>query len=105
LLHWAPSSGRAGSHQRKRLTSGCASRLEHPPNAGIHFLFFDEFTALNLIDSNLYLFLKPFVMSKQAVNGLLHQFISSASRSDGQLIELSFLTLLEMDFHAFTVKG
>lgn len=78
---------------RQRLTNGCASRLKHPRNPGIHFFFFDELTAFYLIDSNLHLLLEPFVTGKQVVNGLLHEFVGSTSGLDSKLVEFGFVSL------------
>jgi hypothetical protein len=39
-------------------------------------------------------------MSKQLGNGFLHQFVGSPSCLDGKLIELDFLILRQMYFHA-----
>ena len=44
--------------------NGCASRLKHPLNASVHFLFFDKFTSGNLVQADLNLCLEPFVMSE-----------------------------------------
>ena len=77
----------------RRWPSGCASRLHHPLNAGIHFFFFDEFASFNLVDSNLYLLLEQFAMGEQSRDGFLHQIVGPPACFRGKLVQLSFLIL------------
>ena len=52
------------SLERRRVPTGCASRLKHALNASVHFFFFDKFTSRNLVDANLNLRFERFVVSK-----------------------------------------
>jgi hypothetical protein len=58
----------------------CVSRSKHPLDAGVHLFFFDELTPLDLVQSNLHLFLEPLVIRKHPVDGFLYQFVRSPSR-------------------------
>jgi hypothetical protein len=79
--------------------------LKHPLNAGIHLFFFDEFAAVELVNAYLHLFLKPFIVRKQARDGFLHQFVSPPARAGGQIVQLRFLVVRQMDFHAFRITA
>ena len=61
------------------MTIGCASRAKHALNARVHFFFFDELAARNLVNANLHLSLKPLVMGKQLRDGFLHKLVRSAA--------------------------
>jgi hypothetical protein len=87
------------SPQLQQGPSGCASRLEHPLNAGVHFFLFDKLASCNLVDANLNLCLEPFVMSKQLGNRFLYQLVGSPSCLCGKLIQLDFLILRQIYFH------
>jgi len=91
------------SPQQQQGPSGCASRLEHPLNAGVHFFLFDKLASCNLVDANLDLCLEPFVMSKQLGNRFLYQLVGSPSCLGGKLIQLDFLILRQMYFHILSV--
>ena len=73
---------------------------EHPLNTGVHFFFFDEFAPFDLVDSNLHLLAKASAAHNQLRHRFLYKRVCSASGSGRQLIELSFLTLGQLHFHA-----
>jgi hypothetical protein len=77
----------------------CASRLQHPLNAGVHFFLFDELAARDLVDSHLHLFLKPLVMREQPLDGLPDEFVGASTGLERKLIEFGFLILRQRYFH------
>jgi hypothetical protein len=85
----------------EKAPSGYVSRFKHPLNAGIHFVLVDEFAARNLVDPDLHLLFEPRVMGKHASHGFLDQIIRSASGSEGEIVQLGFLTFEQQDFHCF----
>ena len=87
------------SSRSEAAASGCASRAEHALNPRVHFFFFDEFAARNLVYANLHLLLKPFVIGKQLCNGFLQKLIRSPAGLGGEGGELGFLLLRQMHFH------
>lgn len=95
----APADNRKCPASRQRLR-GPPERLKHPLNASVHFFLFDKFTSGNLVYANLNLRFEPFVMSKELGNSFLHQVVGSPAGSDGKFIELGFLILRQMHFHA-----
>jgi hypothetical protein len=78
--------------------------MKHPLNAGVHFLFFDEFAARDLVNSNLHLLLKPLVVGKQPRHSFLHKIIGVSSGFGGQIVKLRFLNLRQIDFHSVNLR-
>lgn len=76
-----------------------ASILKHPLNTGVHFVFIDKLAARDLIDSNLNLLLKPFMVHQKTSHSFLQQIVGGTSGLCGQFVQLSFLNLREMNFH------
>jgi len=87
------------NHRRRREPTECASGLEHPLNAGVHFFFLDELAACDLVDSDLHLLLKPLVVGKQPGDRFLHQIVGASPSLEGKLVELGFLILRQRYFH------
>jgi hypothetical protein len=81
------------------VTIGCASRAKQALNARVHFFFFDELAARNLVNANLHLSVKPLVMCKQLRNGLLHKLVRPAAGLGREGIKFGFLLLGQMHFH------
>ena len=81
------------------MTIGCASRAKHALNARVHFFFFDELAARNLVNANLHLGLKPLVMGKQLRDGFPHKLVRSAAGLGRESVKLGFLLLGQMHFH------
>jgi len=81
--------------------SGCASRLKHPLDAGVHFALFDEFAPRNLVNPDLYLRHEARGVGKHVGYSFLDQVIRSAPGSEGELVQLGFLIFGQKDFHCF----
>ena len=56
--------------QPPRESNEYPSRLQHPIDASVHLIFFDELAAGNLIQPYLHLFSEPAIVVDQAVNRL-----------------------------------
>jgi hypothetical protein len=84
---------------RQQATIGYASRLKHALNARVHFFFFEELSAGNLLNANLHLGLEPLVMGKQLRDGFLHKLVRPAAGFGGEGVKLGFLLLRQMHFH------
>jgi hypothetical protein len=52
---------------------------KHPLGEVVHLLAFDEFAARDLIDANLHLLLKPFVVARQPGHGFLYKILGTPS--------------------------
>jgi hypothetical protein len=81
------------------------SRLEHSLNAGVHFLFFYEFSKRNLADSNLNLLPKfrvvgsirtiaSFAKSSGARSAMTPDAAEEAARRSRHAVQPSFITIV-----------
>ncbi len=71
--------------------TGCASRLKHAFNAGVHVLLLNPLAASNLLNTGLDVLLEPLVASKKLGNSLLHEIVSATPGLGGKLVEFNFL--------------
>jgi hypothetical protein len=85
-------------HRQRRAPSEYASNLKYPCDSCIHF-FFNELTARDLVDADLYLLLNLFVMDEKPSDCFLYQFVCAASGLKRKGVELRLLTISQRYFH------
>jgi hypothetical protein len=77
--------------------------MQHLLEAGVHFLFFDEFSAISLCDSFIYSGAEVGMLLDQAKRGFLYQTFSVRAGIGCDLDELGFLFRCEMHFHELRI--
>ena len=67
-------------------TNERVSRLEHPFNAGVHFILFDELAASDLVNAYLDLLLEPLGVGEKTCDCFLDKFVGSPSSSGRKFV-------------------
>jgi hypothetical protein len=91
------------SHLRRRWTNEFGLRLQHALNASRHLIAFDEFTASDLIDSDLCFMPKPLVFGNEVIYSLTNEFVCPAPSLDGDLRQFGYLMREQFDIHALSL--
>ena len=83
----------------QRASSESASRPEHSFDAGVHFLFIDEFAAVSLLDALSDASSKSGIVFQQPQRRILDQFCQGHAFLRGNSGETRFFFGRESDFH------
>lgn len=86
---------------KRPLASSEAASLEQFLDSLVHFLFFNPFSAVCLLNSLANGRAKRSVIFRQAQSGILDQFFGRESLAAGYLLQSLFLFGGEMDLHVF----
>lgn len=78
---------------RRQASTGLASGLKHPLNAGVHFRLVETLAPGDLVNADLDLLLEPLVLSKKLGDSFLQEIVGAATGPGGELVELNFLVL------------
>ncbi|HKS96681.1 MAG TPA: hypothetical protein VJV74_11210, partial [Terriglobia bacterium] len=84
-------------------SSGYASGLEHSPNASVHFFFFDQLSAVGLLDALPHRSPKPGVFLQQFKSCISHQLLGILACLGGDFGELGLLLGREIHFHGLSL--